>query len=329
MTTTIHAGAGRLAALALLAGGCASISYAPMERPTGSTAFGLAFGDSREAVEASLRDAGIPFAVSPADPDALVAARCPRAPAATPCRLVFGPRGLYAAQIEAPSSDAGRLVSAAEGGLGKPTRQGDAESKSDGQPSLVAAWDGGGWTVGVSRLEPKDAGASAVLRVERDAVAPPVVAGVPLGRRRAEVEHALELQGAVVVQRDDEATTYLGCPGGDAAALTCVVSFVDDRAMSVTEVHPTPALDEEALDAWRALAARWTTEIGRQPATACPAAGPERATGDCTATWGTDRLVIVVGAHRNAGGDHRGVISVYTAWSYPTVTMTSARATQE
>jgi hypothetical protein len=121
------------------------------------------------------------------------------------------------------------------------------------------------------------------------------------------------------VARDDEATTYLGCPKGDGAALTCVVSFVDDRAASVTEVHPTPAEDQEALASWRVLAGRWTAEIGRDPVTFCPASGPERATGDCTATWSSERLVIVVGAHRNAGGDHRGVLSVYTAWSYPSV----------
>ncbi|MGB8931015.1 MAG: hypothetical protein WCC48_07175, partial [Anaeromyxobacteraceae bacterium] len=188
-----------------------------------------------------------------------------------------------------------------------------------GAPALIATWDGDGWTVGVSRQDVPGAPAAAVLRVERDAVAPPVVAGVALGRRRADVEHLLELQGAIQVQRDDEATTYLGCPQGDPAALTCVVTFRDDRAVSVTEVHPSPAEDAEALTAWRGLAARLTAEIGRQPQTSCPSSGPDRATGDCTATWGSDRLVIVVGAHRSAGGDHRGVISVYTAWSYPAI----------
>ena len=47
------------------------------------------------------------------------------------------------------------------------------------------------------------------------------------------------------------------------------------------------------------------------------AAGPDRIVGDCTATWSSDRLVVVVGAHRNAGSSHRGTISVYTAFTYP------------
>lgn len=330
MTTSIHAGAARWAAALLLAGGCASVSYSRLETPAGTSAFGLSFGEQREAVEGALRDAGIPFTEAPGDPDAIVAARCPSAPARTACRLVFGPRGLYAAQIEAPSSDADRLVAVAEDGLGKPTRRGDGDAKAEeGLPALIASWEHDGWTVGVTRLAAREGSPSAALRVELDAVAPPVVAGVPLGRRRADVEHVLELQGAVVVHRDDEATTYLGCPKGDAAALTCVVTFVDDRAASVTEVHPTPTLDEEALAAWRILAGRWTAEIGRQPATSCPVAGPERATGDCTATWGSERLVVVVGAHRNAGGEHRGVISVYTSWNYPPVATGSAAAREE
>jgi hypothetical protein len=320
MTTSIYAGAGRLAAALLLVGGCASVSYSRLDKPADGRALGLPFGEPREAVEKVLRDAGIPFSEAPGDPDAVVASRCPSAPSRTPCRLDFGARGLYAAQVEAPAPDAARLVSSVEDGLGKPTRRGEPGAKpADGAPALVAAWDREGWTVGVSQQETPGAPAAAVLRVERDAVAPPVVAGVPLGRRRADVERLLELQGAVVVQRDDEATTYLGCPQGDGAALTCVVTFAEGRAVSVTEVHPTPPEDDAALAAWKVLSARLTTEIGRQPATTCPSNGPERATGDCTASWSSERLVIVVGAHRNAGGDHRGVISVYTAWSYPPI----------
>jgi hypothetical protein len=329
MTTSIHAGAGRLAALLLLAGGCASVSYSRLERPTGSSAFGLTFGQGREAVEARLRDEGIPFTPAPGDADAVLASRCPSAPSRTACRLVFGPRGLYAAQIEAPAAEAGRLVSVAEDGLGQPSRRGDGDGDGQGEPTVIAAWDREGWTVGVTRQSPPGGTASAALRVEFDAAAPPVVVGVPLGRRRADVEHLLELQGAVLVQRDDEATTYLGCPKGDGGALTCVVTFVDDRAVSVTEVHPTPPLDAEALDAWRVLTGRWTAELGRPPTTSCPPEGPERATGDCTASWGSERLVIVVGAHRNAGGDHRGVISVYTSWNYPSVALEGAASREE
>lgn len=319
MTTSTYAGACRLALVLLLAGGCASVSYSRLDKPSGGSALGLKFGEPREAIEEALRGAGIAFSDAPGDPDAIVAARCPSGPAPTACRLVFGARGLYAAQIEAPAGDAGKLVSAAQDGLGRPTRRGDGAKPEGGAPALIAAWDRDGWTVGVSQQESPDAPAAAVLRVERDAVAPPVVAGVPLGRRRSDVEHLLELQGAVLVQRDDEATTYLGCPQGDGAALTCVVTFAEGRAISVTEIHPTPAEDAAALAAWKALSTRLASEIGRQPATSCPPNGPERATGDCTSTWGSDRLVIVVGAHRNAGGDHRGVISVYTAWSYPPI----------
>ena len=58
-------------------------------------------------------------------------------------------------------------------------------------------------------------------------------------------------------------------------------------------------------------------EIGRAPDTTCPAEGPDRVGGDCTAAWSSDRLVVVVGAHRNAGARHRGAISVYTAFTYP------------
>jgi hypothetical protein len=299
-----------------------------MERPAGDSALGLAFGAPREAAEEALRAAAIPFTPAPGDPDAILATRCPAAPAAVPCRLSFGPTGLHAVQLEAPAADAGRLLSAVEGGLGRPTRRGEAGAQPEGgTAALVAAWERDGWTVAVSRAAPQGGSPAAVLRVERDAVAPPVVAGVPLGRRRGEVEPLLAQQGAVLVQRDAEATTWLGCPHGDGAALTCVVSWVGDRAASVTEVHPTPTRDREALAAWRALAARFAGEIGWQPATSdCPADGPERATGDCTATWGTERLAIVVGAHRNAGGERRGVISVYTAWSWPPLAREGAGA---
>ena len=75
--------------------------------------------------------------------------------------------------------------------------------------------------------------------------------------------------------------------------------------------------DREALGAWRILARRFERDIGRPPKTICPDAGPDRVAGDCTATWTSDRLVVVVGAHRNAGASHRGTISVYTAFTYP------------
>lgn len=320
-----------LGLLLLAAVGCAGTSRFRLEPPAGDAALGLTFGAPREASEAALRAAGIPFAPARDDPETLIAARCPRAPAGIPCRLSFGPTGLYAAQLEAAPEDAARLVAAAESGLGRPTRrEAAAADAADGATSLLAAWERDGWTIGVTRARARDASPGAVLRVERDAVAPPVVAGVPLGRTRAEVEALLARQGAVLVQRDAEATTWLGCPLGDAGALTCVVSWVGGRAASVTEVHPTPARDRDALAAWRALAERFAGEIGRPPVTSeCPADGPERATGDCTATWGSERLAIVVGAHRNAGGERRGVISVYTAWSWPPLAREGAGAPGE
>ena len=85
----------------------------------------------------------------------------------------------------------------------------------------------------------------------------------------------------------------------------------------MTEIHPTVPDDRGALSAWRVLAKRYERDIGRAPETACPPEGPDRVAGDCTATWASDRLVVVVGAHRNAGASHRGAISVYTAFTYP------------
>ena len=140
---------------------------------------------------------------------------------------------------------------------------------------------------------------------------------MPLGRLRADVELALERQGAVLVQRDDTASTYLGCPQGAPEALSCLVLFRGGRAAAVTEIHPAAAGDREALAAWRGLARRFERDVGRPPQTSCPDAGPDRVGGDCTATWTSDRLVVVVGAHRNAGASHRGTISVYTAFTYP------------
>ncbi len=80
---------------------------------------------------------------------------------------------------------------------------------------------------------------------------------------------------------------------------------------------PTPGEDREALAAWKALSRRFERDFGRPPRTACPDSGPDRVAGDCTATWASERLVVTVGAHRNAGSSHRGTISVYTAFTYP------------
>lgn len=303
-----------LLALALLSG-CASLRYDRLVAPEGSRALGLEFGVTRADTEGSLRAAGIPFRPAPADADALLADRCPGAPVRGTCRLLFGPRGLYAAELEAPAGDADALAGAVRKGLGRPDRVGDAPPQ-DGGPAVVAGWDRPGWTVTVTRGGAGTGGTS-ICRVEYDVASPPVVAGVPLGRLREDVEHALDVQGATVVQRDGGTSTYLGCPQGSGDALSCVVSFREGRAAAVTEILPIVPDDAGALTAWRILAKRYERDIGRAPETACPPYGPDRVAGDCTATWLSDRLVVVVGAHRVAGARHRGAISVYTSFTYP------------
>jgi hypothetical protein len=309
--------AAAIAAAAPLFIGCAGARYARMAPPDGASALGLEFGAERDAVVRSLRAAGIAARDAADDADAVVADRCPGAPVRAPCRLWFGPQGLYAAQLEVPASDAGALRSAVERGLGAPDREEEPAPPVEGIPTVLAAWRRPAWTVTVARAAPHVSPPAALLRVEHDPAAPPVVAGVPLGRVRDDVEAALERQGAVLVQRDDSASTYLGCPQGDPDALSCLVLFRAGRAAAVTEVHPAPAGDEEALAAWRGLARRFERDIGRPPRTSCPDGGPDRVAGDCTATWASDRLVVTVGAHRNAGSSHRGTISVYTAFAYP------------
>ena len=305
------------APLLALASGCASMRYQRMSPPDEASALGLRFGADRAAAEGALRAHSIAVRPAPDDADALLADRCPVAPVATPCRLEFGPQGLYAAQIDVPPAEATSLASAVERGLGAPDRGADPSPPAEGIPSLLAGWHRPGWTVTVSRSAPHVSPAVAMLRVEHDPVAPPVVAGVPLGRVREDVEAILERQGATLVQRDPGATTYLGCPQGDPDALSCVVLFRDGRAAAVTEIEPSAGDDRAALSAWRLLAKRLEKDIGRAPRESCPEAGPDRVAGDCTATWTSERLVVVVGAHRNAGSRHRGAIAVYTAFSYP------------
>jgi len=308
----------------MFVGACASLRYGPMSPPDGSAALGLEFGTDRVAVAGTLRAAGIAARDAPDDVDALLAERCPSAPASAPCRLLFGPQGLYAAEIEVPAGEANALRAAVEKGLGTADRAEDPAPPAEGIPSILARWHRPAWTVTVARSAPHVSPRTAVLRVEHDPAAPPVVAGVPLGRLREDVEIALERQGAVLVQRDASSSTYLGCPQGEAEALSCLVLFRGGRAAAVTEVHPTQGGDREVLGAWRILARRYEKDIGRPPSTTCPDAGPDRVAGDCTATWTSARLVVVVGAHRNPGASHRGAISVYTAFTYPALATAGA-----
>jgi hypothetical protein len=181
---------------------------------------------------------------------------------------------------------------------------------------VVAAWEPPGWTVAVAR-HPVLAPHVVTLRAEFDAATPPTVSGVPLGRRRADVEQTLRLQGATFIQRDQDATSFLGCPLGDGEAISCTVTFRSGRAAAVTEVRPGDPDDRNAMEAWRTRTDAMAKEIGRRPEVRCPAGGPERVEGDCTATWSSERLVVVVGAHRSPGGQHRGAVSVYIGFSYP------------
>jgi hypothetical protein len=308
--------AARLAAaiVTLALAGCATTRLGSLSAPHGARALGLDFGKDRAAAERALTAVGIPFRADPSDPDALLAERCEGAPA-RPCRLIFGPEGLYAAQVEVPGPEERALVDAASAALGSPSRRG--EPSPAGVASLVAGWERPGWAVGVSRHAPAGAPVTAVLHLEYEEAAPPAVLGVPLGRWRVDVEAVLEQQGAVVQARDAASTIYLGCPQSTSDALTCVVQFERGRAASVTEAWPPRAEDAEALRAWHDLAARYEAEIGRAAQRSCPAAGPDRVGGDCTATWASDKLTVVVGAHRGAGSSHRGAISVYTGFAYP------------
>lgn len=294
--------------LLVLASACAGGAYRRLEPPRGAEAFGLTFGAARPDVEAALAAAGVPWRQDPGDADAVLAERCPGAPAPGPCRLLTGPAGLYAAEQDVPVADAGALAGAVARGLGDPGGRKGGD--------LVAAWEPPGWTVAVAR----HATASppvATLRAEFDAATPPSVVGVPLGRRRADVEATLKAQGATLIQRDQDATSYLGCPHGEAEAVSCTITFRGGRAAALTEVLPGDPDDRHALEAWRLRADAMAREIGRPPDVRCPPGGPERVGGDCTATWSSDRLVVVVGAHRSPGGQHRGAISLYVGYSYP------------
>ncbi len=294
--------------LGALASACAAGGYRRFEPPAGASAFGLRFGASRPQVEVALAASGVAFRPDPGDEDALVAERCPGAPVVGPCRLLVGPAGLYALEQVAPLAEEGALVGAVTRGLGAPSRAVAGD--------VVAAWEPPGWTVAVAR-HPVLSPPLAALRAEFDATTPPTVAGVPLGRRRADVELALRLQGATLIQRDQDASSYLGCPQGDADAVSCTVTFRGGRAAALTEVLPGDPDDRHAMEAWRARSDVVAREIGRPPEVRCPSGGPERTEGDCTATWSSARLVVVVGAHRSSGRQHRGAISVYIGFSYP------------
>lgn len=307
---------GRAALLAALLGACATArppAAAPVEPPAGARLHGLEFGQGRAAAEAALRAAGVEARADPADEDTLVAARCPGAAGAGACRLLFGPAGLYASEVRARASgeaELGGLLASLSGAWGEPDRD---WHPGPGSP-VVSHWETGGWTVAVSR----DPGAAeALVRCEWDAATPPTVAGVPLGARREAVEALLARRGAVRVDADAQATTFLGCPDGAPEAHTCVVEFHGGRAAAVVEVFPRHDDDREAMAAWRARSAELEREIGKPPAVACPAAGPDRAAGSCTASWAGQRLAVTVGAQRGPGGRHRGAISLWTSWAYP------------
>ena len=140
------------------------------------------------------------------------------------CRLAFGPAGLYAAEVEAALAGAAGLdgLRAALGRvLGAPSRGAETTAPVPGVPRLEAAWLTPEWTVTLARLEREPGAAVAVVRAEYDRAAPPVVAGVPLWRRREAVEALLERHGSVLVHAEEVASQYLACPEGSVDAQSC------------------------------------------------------------------------------------------------------------
>ncbi len=299
-----------LCALAALLAGCATArTPPPLAGPQGDRLHGLAFGSARPAVEAALLAAGLGARPDAEDVEILHLDRCPGPTPSGPCRLLFGPAGLYASEQELGASSDGEvegLVAAVTRAFGPPER----EPRHASGPALAARWERGGWTVALWR----PAGAArALLRAEWDAATPPVVAGVSLGRRRAAVESYLLRRGAVEVDRDASTTSYLGCPDGAPSAHACVVEFHGNRAAAVVEVSGRIEDDWAAQAAWRARTAELTRLLGRPPEVTCP----EGAVEGCLASWRGDRLSVVVGAQRGKGSRRRGSLSVYVAWSYP------------
>jgi hypothetical protein len=317
----------RLAATALaLSAACAHApppaapAAQPFPPPDGARAFGVEFGRDRRATMRELSAQGVAARPDPGDEDALLADRCPQAPVPGPCRLAFGPAGLYAAEVEAALAGAAGLDglrATLARVLGAPSRVAETTAPVPGVPRLEAAWLTPEWTVTLARLEREPGAAVAVVHVEYDRAAPPVVAGVPLWRRREAVEALLERHGSVLVHAEEVASQYLACPEGSTDAQSCVVEWREGRAALVTEVYGRNADDKEALAEWRDRSAALEKEAGRAPERECPPGGPDRVAGGCTATWSAERLIIVVGAHRGQGGRHRGPISVYTTWAYP------------
>lgn len=296
-------------ALAVLLCGCAAARPLAFGRPQGSRLHGLSFGSPRAEVESALQAAGLRARPDADDAEILHLERCPGESPPGPCRLLFGPAGLYASELEVEAAgerDLAALVAGVTRAFGPP----DVEAHHLPGTAVAAHWERAGWTVALSR--PPGA-PRALLRAEWDASTPPVVAGVPLGRRRAAVEAHLLRRGAIEVDRDARTTSYLGCPDGSPSAHACVVEFHGNRAAAVVEVSGRIEEDFAAQAAWRARTAELARLLGRAPTTTCP----EGAVEGCVATWSGDRLAVVAGVERGRGGRRRGALSVYVSWAYP------------
>jgi len=300
---------GSLFALAALLCACAAARPVPLGGPQGSRLHGLPFGSPRSEVEAALQAAGLRARPDADDAEILHLERCPGETPPGPCRLLFGPAGLYASELELEAQGEGGL-SALVAGVTRAFGPPDGDAHHLPGAGVAAHWERSGWTVALSR--PPEA-TRALLRAEWDAATPPVVAGVPLGRRRAAVEAHLLRRGAIEVDRDARTTSYLGCPDGAPSAHACVVEFHGNRAAAVVEVSGRIEEDFEAQAAWRARTAELARLLGRAPATTCPEGAVER----CVATWTGDRLAVVAGVERGRGGRRRGALSVYVSWAYP------------
>jgi hypothetical protein len=282
---------------------------------------GLPFGKSIADTEADLARLGI--TARREGPDELIADRCPETALPGPCRLEFGPAGLFAAAVATPVPGAEgveELLVRLAPALGPATRVGEPEAALEGSGTFSARF-GGAAGFGLALEAVASAGAAlAVLRAEHEDLAPPQVAGVRLARSRARNEALFEARGIPALEREDEAATvFRRCPQGSEGARACRIDYREGKVAAVTEVYGSFKDGPAALAEWHRRTQALAEEIGVAAGAECPAEGPPPG-GDCTASWAdpaNERLLVVVGAHQNASGLRRGEITVYALWGWP------------
>lgn len=320
---------GRAALAALLLASCvtggtprpSSSSVTPPAAPTDKRFLGLVFGKSIGDTEAALKEARI--AARREGPDELIADRCPEAALPGPCRLEFGPAGLFAAAVAIPVAGATEvedLLVRLAPVLGRATRLGEPEAALEGSGTFSARFaDTTGFGIAVEVVRTDGAGV-AVLRAEHEDLAPPQVAGVRLARSRVRNEALFGARGIEALEREDEAATvFRRCPQGSDGARACRIDYREGQVAAVTEVYGSFRDGPAALAEWHRRTRALAEEIGVEAGAECPADGPPPG-GDCTASWAdqaNERLLVVVGAHQNASGPRRGEITVYALWGWP------------